>query len=305
MSIIETRKLQQFIVLAEELNFHRAAERLHMAQPPLSAAIRQLEDSLGVRLFERSKSFVRITPAGTVFLREAYRVISALENATRLVQHASAGVVGNLRISFVPSAGYAYIPTVIKSFVRRYPQIEIHLDEGVTAEVLLAVEAGDAHVGFVRQAPGRGSELHQFMCQEEPLCAVLPADHPLSSGDDVALADLRDEDFIVILGMRAPGFRSAAIDACQAVGFTPRIRHEAATISTMIGLVAEGLGVALIHQSADRLQHPKARFLKLIDCSVTIELLAVWKKNNDDNVVRNFLQSLGAASGPVRPHSNR
>ncbi|KDD85414.1 LysR substrate-binding domain protein [Bordetella bronchiseptica MBORD762] len=292
MPPIETRKLQQFVVLAEELNFRRAAERLHMAQPPLSTAIQQLENVMGVRLFERSKAFVRITPAGAVFLREAHRILGALENASRLARDVQSGVRGVMRVSFVPSAGYAFIPGLARSFGKTYPDVELHLQEGVTGEVLRAVRVGDADMGFVRHPPPPDNELQQYICRKEKLLAVLPTDHPLAMCGEVSLASLQNEDFIVIHGMRAPGFRSTVIQACERAGFEPRIRHEAFTISTMIGLVSEGLGISLVPESANRFLHPNVRFCELTDTATWIPLLCVWKQQNNDAIVQNFLCSL-------------
>ena len=292
MSQIETRKLQQFVVLAEELNFRRAAQRLHMAQPPLSTAIQQLESTIGVRLFERSRNFVRMTPAGIVFLREARRILDALKSAPRLARDAQAGMLGVIRVSFVPSAGYAFIPALACSFGDKYPDVELQLQEGDTQEVLHAVRMGETDIGFVRHLPPNEHELQTLICREETLLAILPKGHPLSGQREIALGSLDDEDFIVIHGVRSPNFRSVVISACEAVGFFPRIRHEAFTISTMIGFVSEGLGVSLVPESANRFMHPNVRFCRLTDTHATVPLLGVWKANNNDAVVQNFLDNL-------------
>ncbi|MGB3290755.1 MAG: LysR family transcriptional regulator [Burkholderiaceae bacterium] len=292
MSQIEIRKLRQFIAVAEELSFRGAADRLHMAQPPLSTAIKQLEDSVGARLFERSKTFVRLTPAGQVFLREAYRLLKQLENASRLARNAENGIFGVIRVSFVPSAGYSYIPGLARSFGERYPAVEMQLHEGVTAEVIRAVHRGEADVGFVRHIPPSENHLETIVCRNESFLVVLPASHPLAAADEITLSSLANDDFISLHSMQSPNFRSSFISACESAGFSPRVRHDAFTIATMIGLVSAGLGVALVPKSANLFMHPDVRFCKLTDTSTSIPLLAIWKGIAEDAIVGNFLQEV-------------
>lgn len=292
MTQIETRKLLQFIAVAEELSFRGAADKLRMAQPPLSTAIKQLEENVGVRLFERSKTFVRLTPAGNVFLREAYRVVKMLDNASRLARNAEKGILGIIRVSFVPSAGYSYIPGLTRAFGEKYPAVEMHLHEGVTAEVIRAVNGGDADVGFIRHMPSGESHLECVVCRNEPFLAVLHASHPLAYQDQIALSSLANENFISLHSLQSSSFRSSFVSACESVGFSPNVRHDAFTIATMIGLVSAGLGVALVPESANLFMHPNVRFCKLTDTSTAVPLLAIWKAPTQDATVENFLQEV-------------
>ena len=292
MTQIETRKLRQFIAVAEELSFRGAAERLHMSQPPLSSAIKQLEDIVGVRLFERSKIFVRLTPAGQVFLREAYRILKMLENASQLARNAEKGILGIIRVSFVPSAGYSYIPGLARTFGEKYPAVEMELHEGVTTEVIRAVQAGEADVGFIRHTPTAESHLEMVVCRNESFLAALPANHPLAALDQIALNSLANENFISLHSLQSLSFRSGFINACESAGFSPNIRYEAFTIATMIGLVSAGLGVALVPESAYQFMHPSVRFCKLVNTSIAVPLIAIWKGTGQDATVENFLKEV-------------
>ncbi len=289
---MEFRRLRQFVVVAEELNFRRAAERLNMAQPPLSVAIQQLEAELGTRLFERGKRFVRLTAAGEVFLREANQILHAMERAATLTRSAGAGVVGRLRVSFVPSAAYAFLPAVVRRFEPQYPGVELDLAEGVTPEVMRDVLAGETDLGLVRSMPGDDRAVETYVAQEERLIVALPVGHPLASRQRIPLSLLRHEDFVASHGMRVPGFRSQIREACEAAGFEPRVRHEAVTIPTIVSLVSGGLGVALVPQAASSFQHAGVAYRELTGTRTRVKLILVWKRDNDYPVLANFVRTV-------------
>lgn len=289
---MEFRRLRQFIVVAEELNFRRAAERLNMAQPPLSVAIQQLEAELGTRLFERGTRFVRLTAAGSLFLREANQILHAVERAASLTRSAGAGVVGRLRVSFVPSAAYTFLPAAVSRFGPQFPDVELDLAEGVTPEVMRDVLSGETDVGLVRSMPGDDRAVETYVAQEERLIVALPVAHPLARRQRIPLGLLRHEDFVASHGMRVPGFRSQIREACEEAGFEPRVRHEAVTIPTIVSLVSGGLGVALVPQAASAFQHAGVAYRMLTGTRTRVKLILVWKRGNDYPVLANFVRTV-------------
>lgn len=247
--MIETRLLRQFIAVAEELHFHRAAERLHMAQPPLSQAIRKLEEEIGARLFERTNRSVTLTAAGASFLETARRLIAQLNEGVEQARRMAAGIEGRLVITFIDTAHYAALPPILRAFRSRYPNIELTLREATTVEQIEALEAGEADVGFMRQP---GSSRHRMTLEsvcKEAILVALPEDHHWASAKIVRLSELAAEAFVSTPRLEGPGFHDQFIALCRLAGFSPRIVQEARQMQTVAGLVAGGLGVALVPAS--------------------------------------------------------
>jgi DNA-binding transcriptional LysR family regulator len=249
---MDTRQLRHFIALAETLNFHRAAERLHMSQPPLSASIRRLEAQLGVPLFVRNRRGTELTPAGAAALEDARRAVFHGEQFARAAQAASRGEAGTLRVGFVGSATYALMPRVLPRFRERYPGVQLALAESTTARIVERVESGDIDVGLVRFPIGRACRARVFPVERDVFVAALPAGHRLARKRRLALADLADEPFVMYGAVEVPGLHSAALMACQQAGFLPRVQQDAVQVQTVISLVESGLGVALVPSVATR-----------------------------------------------------
>ncbi|MEW6645511.1 MAG: LysR family transcriptional regulator [Pseudomonadota bacterium] len=244
--MIETRLLRQFVAVAEELHFHRAAQRLNMAQPPLSQAIRRLEDELRVPLFTRSRRAVTLTPAGVAFLETARRTLAQLTEGADHARRVAAGVAGRLAITFLESAAYDLLPGVLRAFRARYPDVELTLQEATSAEQVEALRDGAADVGLMRwpgvPTPGLAFE----RLAQEPIVVALPDDHPLARLRAVPLARLAGDSFIASPRDKGAGFYDQIIGLCRLAGFSPRIVQEARQMPTIAGLVAGGLGVALV-----------------------------------------------------------
>ncbi|KQX88138.1 LysR family transcriptional regulator [Variovorax sp. Root473] len=249
---MDIRQLRHFIALAETLNFHRAAERLHMAQPPLSASIRRLEEQVGVPLFLRNRRGTELTPAGTAALDEARRTVFHAEQFTKVAQAASRGEAGLLRVGFVGSATYALMPRVLPRFRARYPGVQLVLGESTTARIVAMVENGDVDVGLVRFPIGRACKARVFPAERDVFVAALPAGHALARRRRLALSDLAAEPFVMYGAMEVPGLHAAALLACQQAGFIPDVQQEAVQVQTLISLVESGLGVALVPSVAAR-----------------------------------------------------
>lgn len=243
---MDLRRIRHFSVLAETLNFSRAAERLHIAQPALSVSIQKLETELGTRLFERTPSGVQLTPSGRAALIEARRLLYQGEQLTRAVRAQAEGTGGRLRIGFAGSAIYGPIPQLIPAFRRQYAGVELILREAVSARIveMLAEEALD--LGIVRTPLLQPHSAQLVTLVRERFVAAVPTGHPLAARPVLTLQDLAEEPFVMYSPTEAGGLHGSAMAACQAAGFVPQVAQEAAQIPTILALVQSGLGVALV-----------------------------------------------------------
>lgn len=266
---MDLRRIRHFNVLAETLNFSRAAERLHIAQPALSVSIQKLETELGTKLFERTPTGVVLTASGQAALIEARRLLYHGEQLMRSARDAAAGTGGRLRIGFVGSAIYRLIPAIIPSFRAQYPGVELVLTEATSAHILQMLNEEALDVGLVRTPllQSHGATLH--ILQRDRFIVALPAEHPLANPDAavgaVALADLAHEAFVMYSAFHAAGLHASAMAACEAAGFVPQVAQQATQVPTVIALVESGLGVALVPEVLAGHRSPKVVYRALQD----------------------------------------
>ena len=292
---MELRHLRYFVAVGEELSFTRAAERLHIAQPPLSQQIRQLEEELGVTLLERAARPVRLTEAGLLLLDRARELLAALEATVADTRRIGRGQAGRLMIGFAGSAMYVGLPDIIGAFRDACPDVEIALDEMLAAEIAEALRQRRIDVGFARPPllPEDGFAQRPFA--EEPYVAALPRRHPLAGLDDIALAELSDDPFILYPGRPEPTVTGLIMAACGAAGFTPQIAQEARHLQTVISLVAVGVGVSLVPVSAARAQvRPGVVYVKLRSPAPMAPLSVAWRDGNVSPALRTFLALVDA-----------
>lgn len=242
---MDLRRLRHFDVLAETLNFSRAADRLHVAQPALSVSIQKLERELGTKLFDRTPAGVQLTIAGAAALVEARRLLFHGEQLHRAVQSVMDGTGGRLRIGFVGSAIYRLIPTLVPQFRALYPGVTVVLTEGTSIEIIARLEEEALDLGFVRTPMLKAHGATLKILQRDRMLLALPGGHPLASSDPLALGDAAGEPFIMY-SPEAAGLYAHAMSACEAAGFVPNITQEATQIPTVLALVESGLGVALV-----------------------------------------------------------
>jgi DNA-binding transcriptional LysR family regulator len=223
--MLELRHLRYFVAVAEELNFSRAAQRLHMAQPPLSAAIRQLEQELGTELLLRTTREVRLTDAGRSFLDGAHRTLAELERARSDAQRAGAGEVGQLRIGFSWSARFETLPAVGRSFRRSHPDVSLLTEEMWNARMLPALRSGaiDAAVSLCPEIAG---EFSYQTIRSEPVIALLSRSHALAANNTLQLRDLAAERFLFFPRELAPRLYDVMVGLCRRAGFEPIARGE-------------------------------------------------------------------------------
>ena len=254
--MLDLRQLRYFAILAEELNFGRAAARIGIAQPPLSKQVAAMERQLGVVLFRRTKRTVALSEAGLALLPAARRILADVARAEAAAQQAGRGEAGNLRIGYTGVTVFArMLSDLIRRYRRHYPGVAVSLVELHTVEQLEALVEGRIDLGFVRLPlvdPDARIAVRELYA--EPLIAALPAGHKAARAARVPLASLAAEPFIVFPRGVTPGFFDTVIAACREAGFSPRVVQEAAQFTSLVGLVAAGLGVSLVPRGLDRLK---------------------------------------------------
>lgn len=248
--MIDLRKMEQFVAVAEERHFHRAAQRLGMSQPPLTVAIRRLEEDLGVDLIERGGNRVLgLTAAGAVFLREARETLRQAEVTITAARETAAGLSGLIRLGYVGSALYGRLPDTIRAFRSARPDVWLELREETTAAQIEGLRQGVLDAGIVIPPIAESSDVELIDFDRDRLCIALSADHPLAQGDDLILADLAGESFIMWPMIEGRGFHLQVIRLCADAGFVPKVIQEAHGMHAVLSLVAVGAGVSVVPES--------------------------------------------------------
>ena len=240
------RQLRQFVALAETGNFHRAAEMLHMAQPPLSVSIRKLEEEIGEALFERRSTGVFLTTVGEAMLADARLTLFHAEQCRQAVMDARQGQGGLLRMGIIGSATYALLPELIPSLRERFPKIELELTEATSSEILDGLVSRRFDVGFVRYPVLHPAPFELLPMDRDDFVLAVSEHSPLAAHDAIALSDAARQPFIMYPQDKVPGLSTLALMRCQLSGFTPRVAQEAMQVQTIMSLVASGLGVGLV-----------------------------------------------------------
>ncbi len=289
--MIEFRQLRQFVVLAEELNFGRAAIRLHMSQPPLSVAMRNLETQVGAMLFDRSRHHVRLTPAGQVFHKDAQRLLQQAQAATERARRAAQGLEGSLRLSFVPSAALDVLPAIFKRFQHDYPTVQLRLTAETTARQLEDLRKGEVELALVVGPVYEARDLTLVDLQAQKFVIAVPRSHPVGRGRTLGIKALAAESFISFPASGGAGFVAALLGACLSAGFLPKVVQEAAQMQSILTLVAGGLGIALVPASMRMLTMADVVFLEIVDTRPppTYQLVFAHGSHNDNPVVQSFL----------------
>lgn len=301
--MLDLRRVRQFVVLAETLNFRRAAERLHMAQPPLSVAMQKLEADLGVALFERSSTGVTLTPSGRAILPEAKRLLFHNDQLFELARGAATGASGVLHVGFVGSSTFGMLQKLVPLFRNEYPGVELVLREATSAHIVQAIEGGEMDVGLVRTPLLQGTHVALISLTRESFVAALPRGNPLSKKSDLRLRELAHEPFVMYTRSDAAGLHSAAMLACQERGFVPQIAQEATQVQTVLSLVESGLGVALVPEIVQRFTSPKIVFRALTDLpsSASIGHALAYAADRESGAAQRFRElatrELGGAPG--------
>lgn len=299
-SLTIIRLLRQFIAVAEELHFHKAAIRLHMAQPPLSQAINRLEDKLG---FSLNKRGVKLTPAGDAFLNAAYSTLKELELGIEHARQVSEGIAGKLTVTAVSIAYYESLLSTLRQFRETYPKVQLIIKEMPSSSQAKAILSGEADIAFMRKLPISAENVESRLLLDEEIVMALPAHHPKAKEGPIDLRDFAGEDFVFTPEALGTGYHSQLIALCEAAGFYPKVVQEAAQIHTLIGLVACGFGVALVPGSiANSIMRDKVLFRRI--CPVTaspnpaIGLYMSWNTHNESPLMDSFISMLDVNAAP-------
>ncbi len=285
---MELRHLRYFTAVAEELNFRRAAEKLHIAQPPLSKQIGDLEKELDVQLFRRTRRRVELTEAGRVFLAEARLTLEQAEQAARAAQRASRGEIGRLVVGFVMSATCTVLPEALRLFRARYPHVELIIEETTTGQGIEDLHNKRTHLAFLR-LPLRDKALRFETVLQEPLILALYEGHPLANKPQISVRMLADEPFIIFPRDQGSGFFDQIVSFCHRAGFSPKVVQEATQMQTILSLVASGLGVALIPASVQSLQTGGVVYKALVERAPKTGIAVAWRPEGISPALSEFL----------------
>lgn len=291
------RHIRYFMAVAEELHFRRAAERLGIAQPALSRAVRDLEDQLGVRLFDRTNRSVQITQAGTTFLEGCRGVINAVENTVENTRRVHDGQIGRLRIGYTDMAIAGLLPRRLKDFQAQQPGLVLQPHHDVTTAQLHKLDAGELDVGFVT-GPISRLGYDQCLIQSERFVCVLYEHHPLANRKSIRLEELAHEDFVHGTSKDWEHFHAYLIPLCRRSGFVPRVVQEAFNSAGILGLVACGMGVTILTDSVRGSVGAGLIVVPLQDVSEQLQTVAIWKSETPDRATGLFIDFLRDVGPP-------
>jgi DNA-binding transcriptional LysR family regulator len=285
--MIELRHLRYFEAVATEMNFSRAAERLHIAQPPLSRQIQQLEEALGAQLLDRKARPMQLTPAGRFFLEQTVQVLGRLAEVGEATRRIAQGQRAWFGIGFVPSTLYGLLPELIRRFRADHPEVEVSLSELTTVQQADALKAGRIDVGFGRLPLG-DPDIQAETVLEEAVVAALPARHALLHHERLSLALLAEEPLVLYPARPRPSYADQVLQMFRGHGLAPRVAMEANELQTAIGLVAAGLGVALVPESVRRLHRDDVDYRPVAEAGVVSPVIINFRRGDRSALLGHF-----------------
>src|SRR3954470_22083889 len=295
MNLPDIRQLRYFMAVAERLHFGRAAEALHISQPPLSRAIRALEEELGVALFSRTRRRVDLTPAGTRLLEEARRVTAQLERTVHELRAMSDGAHTRLRIGFVSLADYGVLPGLLKAYKSAQPGVRLALREMLSPDQASALAAGELDFGLLLPPVAGAARLEHLVVQRERFVLALPARHRLAAASGrVALREMAGEPFVTIPRQIAPRLYDIVAQLAAQAGISLNIAQEAIQMQTVVSLVSSGLGAAVVPASVANLGRRGVVYRELADRHPRLDVWLAWRRG-----------SLGRAGEEFVSHARR
>jgi LysR family transcriptional regulator, hydrogen peroxide-inducible genes activator len=279
---MEIHQLRYVCAIADTGNFSRAAERCQVAQPSLSQQVLKLEDDLGAKLFDRLGRSVRLTEAGRAFLPHARAILEQMDVARASVSGKNADLRGSVAVGVIPTVAPYLIPSYTAAFARKYPDAKLRIVEETTSILVEALRDLFIDVAILA-LPLRHKDLELFPIRTEPLFVVMGSDHPRASAKSLALKDLRGESFVMLRDGHC--FRDLSIATCTRARVTPNIAFESGQFSSLLGMVAAGVGVSLVPEMAiDR--NVGCRYVRLSDAKATRTIVAAVLRGRTFNRVQ-------------------
>jgi len=293
---IDLKQLRYFLAVAEEKSFSRAAERLHISQPPLSQQIMKLESELGVKLFARTTRTFELTVAGKALMSEASELLAKMRMTIDTIRQIDRGEVGRLRVGIVGSAMWGPIPSLLEEFQTKFPRVTWTLHELGPTLQYEALRAKQVDVGFWREPKLdeddlKQDNLRQELCFREDVCVAINEHHPLAKEESIELMNIADEPMLT-LALDKSSFPRYLIQCCVKAGFQPTIFQEASEPQTLLAMVGAGLGVALLPETTSRIGWPGVVFLPIRSNPPSANLYITYTTLDDAPVVRAFLNIL-------------
>lgn len=306
-SLLDIRRLRYFVAVAEELHFRRAAERLRMSQPPLSQHIQALEDELGLKLFERTKQSVHLTPAGRGLLERARRILAEVETTRTELRAVARGEGGELRVGFTESSGLeSFFHKALHAFRASYPGVRVTLQDLPSLRQIEALHRRELDLGLIRKPPGRlTSEIAVEPLRDDALVAAMHWSHPLAREQRISIARLRDEPFITYPRVIGISLFQHVYELATAADFFPNIVHETRNSVAMIGMIASGLGVGIVPSVLRRISLEDVRFVDIEEAAAKSTLYVAYRSSDETGASENLRKTLLRFSGQDESVSSR
>jgi len=276
---MDLRHLNYFLILAEELHFGRAAERLNISQPPLSRMIQQIEKELGVLLFERTKRSVMLTSGGIELLQDAKQMVSQMQAVKKRLSVFGKGETGTVRIGYVGAVMHTELPKLLSNFIEQFPHINLQFEEQPNNNLLHGLNNGTLDAAFVRTWL-HPENLEERLILSEPFVAVVPAKHSLAMKKKISVKELKNENFITFTRECGPTIFDSFLVLCSNAGFTPQISHHASQLNSVLRLIESGFGVSLLPANIEVGYKLKLKFIPLENAKETVPLIMLMRKGN-------------------------
>ncbi|MES2413864.1 MAG: LysR family transcriptional regulator [Pseudomonadota bacterium] len=309
---VELRLWRQFVAVAEELHFGRAALRLHMTQPPLTQAIAQMEVVLGYRLFDRTKRSVQLTAAGAALLPEVRDLLARAQALPAYGRASADGEAGRLRLAFVSTVGFDLLPRWVRAFREQHPRVDLELLEATGDVQLQAFERGEINAGFMLHSPGFAPPgLASQRISKEQLVTAIPEQSVLATQTGLSLKDLLAQPLVIFPRRIVPSLYDAIFAMYHAAGESPRVAQEAIQMQTIVNLVSAGLGVAWVPESVQQFQRPGVVYRNVAPPAAKTagrtskgrvpgcETSLVWSRGSANPVLQRFVAFIADANGVI------
>ncbi|MEC4722736.1 LysR substrate-binding domain-containing protein [Noviherbaspirillum sp. CPCC 100848] len=299
---MELRHLRYFLTVAQTLNFTKAAERLNIAQPPLSRQIRELEQEIGIELFKRLGRRIFLTSAGQVFADRARSILSATDAAVVDSQRAARGEIGHIAVGFFEHIAYTLLPPLLREYQQRFPAVTVELRWFTSAEQVNALTRGDIDLAFVRSIPP-DADLNSALVLEEPFYVAIAKDHPLATKRQISITDCAPLRVINYKKDVAPDYHAIISQLCAYAGFAPSPLFEVGQIYASLGLVSSGFGVTLVPASVQQVHMNNVVYRPLREALPKSKLILAWKDPAPSAALNAFVQlaeEIAARRPPTR-----